>query len=127
MKTLFVIAACVAAAAPTVAPAQTGGGRNTDSVGYCISEGFYGNEPNQADGSPGGPSEQPRGGNARGGVVPSQSPGPKVTNPDGSVREGASIGDANRQLRALADAGVVDTPRNAAQFCRALGFGHSRT
>ena len=126
MKKLFVLAACAAVAAPSVVAAQSGGGRNKDTVGYCISDVFYGNEPNQADGSPGGPSEQPRGGNARGGVVPSQSPGPKVTNPDGSVRDGSSVGDANRQLRALHEAGVVDE-RNAPQFCRSLGFGHSRS
>ena len=124
MKTLLVIAACAAAAVPSVAPAQSAGGRNTDTTGYCISEVFYGNEPNQADGSTGGPSEQPRGGNARGGVVPSQSPGPKATNPDGSVREGASVGEVNRQLRELKEAGVVDQS-NLAQYCKAFGFGHN--
>ena len=125
MKKLLVLAAAVAVAAPTFAAAQTGGGRNKDTVGYCISDVFYGNEPNQADGSPGGPSEQPRGGNARGGVVPSQSPGPKVTDPDGSVRDGASVGEVNRQLRTAYELGLVDE-RNAPQFCRAFGFGHSR-
>jgi hypothetical protein len=124
MNKLVVLAACAAVAAPAIASAQSGGGRNTNSVGYCISEGFYGNEPNQADGSTGGPSEQPRGGNARGGVVPSQSPGPKVTEDDGSVRDGASIGEANRLLRSGAAIGGI-TAKNAPEFCRALGFGHS--
>jgi len=68
-----------------------------DSVGDCISDGFYGNEPNMADGSPGGPSEQAPG-TKGGNVVPSQSPGPKVTNPDGSVRPGASVGDIHKQF-----------------------------
>ena len=52
-----------------------------DNVGYCISDGFYGNQPNE---------------DADGNVVPSQSPGPKRTLPDGSVVVGNSIGDYQR-------------------------------
>lgn len=47
------------------------------TVGDFVSDGFYGNEPNELDGQ----------------TVPSQSPGPFVTNPDGSVRPGASWGE----------------------------------
>ena len=108
--------ACAALAVPTFAPAQpAGGGRNTDTTGYCLSEGFYGNEPNQADGSPGGPSEQPRGGNARGGVVPSQSPGPFVTDPQtGEVSRGRSIGQFNRDFDEEMEAAGY---KNVAQVC----------
>src|SRR5687768_12959998 len=46
--------------------------------GDAISDGYYGNEPNEVDGQ----------------TVPSQSPGPKVTDPaTGEVIEGASWGD----------------------------------
>lgn len=64
-----------------------------DSVGDCISDGLYGNEPNMADGSLGGPSEQTPGSQA-GNVLPSQSPGPFVNNPtdpDNPTR-GRSVG-----------------------------------
>ena len=66
--------------------------------GDAISDGFYGNEPNMANGAPGGPSEQEPG-TKGGNVVPSQSPGPKVTNPDGSVRDGASWGDVQQAVK----------------------------
>ena len=66
--------------------------------GDAISDGFYGNEPNIVDPfTPGGPEEQEPG-NKGGRVVPSQSPGPKVTNPDGSVRDGASWGDVQKHV-----------------------------
>ncbi len=66
--------------------------------GDAISDGFYGNEPNIVDPfAPGGPNEQEPGSQA-GRVVPSQSPGPKVTNPDGTVREGASWGDVQKTV-----------------------------
>jgi hypothetical protein len=55
-------------------------GSSEGTVGDFISDGFYGNEPNEVDGQ----------------TVPSQSPGPKVTNPDGSVRAGASWGDVQQ-------------------------------
>ena len=74
----------------------------------AISDGFYGNEPNIVGPfAPGGPAEQEPG--TKGGrVVASQSPGPKVTNPDGSVRPGASVGDVHKQF----GGGVVPA------FCR---------
>jgi|SRR5687768_4499078 len=73
-------------------------GSTEGTVGDFISDGFYGNEPNIVDPfAPGGPSEQEPG--TKGGrVVPSQSPGPKVTNPDGSVRQGASWGDIQQTV-----------------------------
>ena len=52
-----------------------------DNVGYCISDGFYGNQPNE---------------DAEGNVVPSQSPGPQRTLPDGTVVTGNSVGDYQR-------------------------------
>jgi hypothetical protein len=57
-------------------------GSEEGTVGDFISDGFYGNEPNEVDGH----------------TVPSQSPGPKVTNPDGSVRPGASWGDVQQTV-----------------------------
>ena len=80
----------VAGPASAAGPGPTGPGGTT---GDCISDGFYGNEPNIVGPfAPGGPAEQEPG--SKGGrVVASQSPGPFVTNPDGSVRPGASVGD----------------------------------
>ncbi|MEO8548007.1 MAG: hypothetical protein ABI422_06535 [Sphingomicrobium sp.] len=75
----------------------SGNAQSGATVGDCISDGFYGNEPNMANGAAGGPAEQAPGTNA-GNVIPSQSPGPKVTNPDGSVRNGASVGDINQEF-----------------------------
>ena len=62
------------------APAQAAPDEVRNNVGYCISDGFYGNQPNR---------------DADGNVVPSQSPGPKKTLPDGTVVDGNSIGDYN--------------------------------
>ena len=50
------------------------------TVGDCMSDGLYGNEPNMANGRPGGPAEQAPGSQA-GNVLPTQSPGPWVNNP----------------------------------------------
>lgn len=86
-----------------------GNNNNGPTVGDCISDGFYGNEPNIVGPfAPGGPAEQEPG--TKGGrVAPSQSPGPKVTNPDGSVRPGASVGDVSQQFG----------PGAVPAFCRA--------
>lgn len=87
------IAAAVAVALVCAVPASAAGNANSGpTVGDCISDGFYGNEPNTANGAPGGPAEQAPGANA-GNVLPSQSPGPFKTLPDGSVVPGNSIGD----------------------------------
>jgi hypothetical protein len=87
----------LAALIVAVAPAQAAGnGQSGPTVGECMSDAFYGNEPNMANGAPGGPAEQAPGSQA-GNVIPSQSPGPLVTLPDGSVIRGRSVGDY-RQL-----------------------------
>ena len=63
-------------------PAQGAGNeQSSPTVGDCISDIVYGNEPNQADGTAGGPAEQAPGDNA-GNVVPTQSPGPFLNNPN---------------------------------------------
>lgn len=75
MKKLLMVTA-LAFAVGSTAQAQS-----TDTVGHCISDGFYGNEPNIIDPyAPGGPADQDPGTVARR-VVPSQSPGPWVNNP----------------------------------------------
>jgi len=63
-------------------PAQGAGNDQSGfTVGDCISDVVYGNEPNMANGAPGGPAEQAPGDNA-GNVVPTQSPGPFLNNPN---------------------------------------------
>ena len=107
---LIIIAATVAIAA-TASPAVAERGQNGLTVGDCISDGFYGNEPNMADGSLGGPSEQ-QPGTKGGNVLPSQSPGPFVTNPStGEVTRGHSVGYYNTQ-------GI-----NIPEICRDLSQG----
>ena len=77
-KTLFL---GFAAAAIIAAPATAGGNEQSGlTVGNCMSDILYGNEPNMAGGTPGGPAEQEPGSQA-GNVLPSQSPGPFVNNP----------------------------------------------
>ncbi|HEX6604674.1 MAG TPA: hypothetical protein VF027_07330 [Sphingomicrobium sp.] len=94
-KTVFLgIALAALATAPAAADRNAQSGA---TVGDCISDGFYGNEPNMADGSLGGPAEQQPGTQA-GNVLASQSPGPFVTNPiTGEVTRGNSIGYYNSQ------------------------------
>lgn len=95
-------------AAGAVPALAAGNSHSGPTVGDCISDGIYGNEPNMADGSLGGPAEQAPGTQA-GNVLPSQSPGPFVTNPvTGEVTRGNSIGFYNSQ-------GI-----NIPQLCRAL-------
>jgi hypothetical protein len=85
-----------------------------NTVGDCISDGLYGNEPNiEGPFAPGGPQEQEPG--TKGGrVVPSQSPGPFVNaGPNEPPRNdrvrGGSVGDFNRQFG----------PGAVPEFCRA--------
>ena len=89
-KVLFIALATVAMAAPPAFAA--GNAQSGPSVGDCISDGFYGNEPNMADGTAGGPAEQTPGSQA-GNVLASQSPGPFKTLPNGDVVRGNSVGD----------------------------------
>jgi len=84
-------------AAGAVPALAAGNSHSGPTVGDCISDGIYGNEPNMADGSLGGPAEQQPGTQA-GNVLPSQSPGPFVTDPTtGEVSRGHSIGYYNGQ------------------------------
>lgn len=107
-KKLIIVAVVTAAFA---SPAALAAGNGSPTVGDCISDGFYGNEPNMADGSVGGPAEQQPGTQA-GNVLPSQSPGPFVTDPTtGEVSRGNSIGYYNSQ-------GI-----NIPEICRALTSG----
>ncbi|MBA3757517.1 hypothetical protein H0X09_01480 [Candidatus Saccharibacteria bacterium] len=71
----------------------SGNAQSGPTVGNCISDIVYGNEPNMANGAPGGPAEQVPG-TKGGNVVPTQSPGPFVNNPtdpDNPTR-GRSVG-----------------------------------
>ena len=95
MKTskIFAVAAASATMLVGSVSAQAAGNEQSGpTVGNCISDIFYGNEPNMANGGPGGPAEQAPGSQA-GNVLPSQSPGPKKTLPNGSVVPGNSVGD----------------------------------
>lgn len=76
-KSLFQL---VLASGLALLPVSAGAQRNDASVGNCMSDILYGNEPNMADGTSGGPEEQEPGTQA-GNVLPSQSPGPWVNNP----------------------------------------------
>jgi hypothetical protein len=99
LKKLIICAVSAAALAAPATGLAAGNAQSGPTVGDCISDGWYGNEPNVV-----GPYVQDAGpaevapGTKAGRVVPSQSPGPKVTNPDGSVRNGASIGDLHQQF-----------------------------
>jgi hypothetical protein len=80
-----------------------GNAQSGPSVGNCISDGLYGNEPNIVGPfAPGGPAEQEPG--TKGGrVVPSQSPGPFVNaGPNEPPRNdrvrGPSVGALNQQF-----------------------------
>lgn len=79
-----------AAAAIIASPASASGNDQSGAtVGNCMSDILYGNEPNMAGGTVGGPAEQEPGSQA-GNVLPSQSPGPFVNNP--SDPENPTIG-----------------------------------
>lgn len=77
-------------------PASAANAQLEGTVGDCISDGLYGNEPNiEGPFAPGGPEEQEPGSLAGGRVAPSQSPGPFVNNPldPDNPFEGNSVGD----------------------------------
>ena len=99
-KILMIAAISMAFAAPATAQVY-------DSVGDCMSDGLYGNEPNMADGTPGGPSEQTPGSQA-GNVLPSQSPGPFVNNPD----------DPTNPTRGRSAGGWMQDGVNIPELCR---------
>jgi hypothetical protein len=90
MATAFLFAALPALGA--------GNDQSGPSVGDCMSDILYGNEPNMANGAPGGPAEQEPGTQA-GNVVPTQSPGPFVNNPTDpeNPTRGRSAGQWNQE------------------------------
>jgi hypothetical protein len=92
-KKLITFGAAALLSLPALAGTAFAAGHDSNpTVGNCISDIFYGNEPNMANGAPGGPADQAPGSQA-GNVLPSQSPGPFVTNPlTGEVTKGHSIG-----------------------------------
>ena len=117
-KIFFAVAAIsVAFGTPSFASGNQNSNSHSQGVGNCISDGLYGNEPNMANGAPGGPAEQTPG-TKGGNVLPTQSPGPSLNNPSdpSNPTPGPSVGDINAALRAL-PAGVA--PRNTAQLCKA--------
>jgi|GEM_PF-3046019 len=104
MKPTLFLAAASAVVLGSIPPAlAAGNARSGPTVGDCISDGLYGNEPNIVGPfAPGGPAEQPPG-SVAGRVVPSQSPGPFVnTGPNDPPRNdrvrGSSVGDFNQQF-----------------------------
>jgi hypothetical protein len=94
--------ACAALACALIVPSTSLASGNSKpqtqlTVGNCISDVVYGNEPNMANGAPGGPAEQAPG-TKGGNVLPTQSPGPWVNNPsdpDNPTR-GRSVGQFNQ-------------------------------
>ena len=98
-----------------VATAQAAGNDQSGfTVGDCISDVVYGNEPNMADGTLGGPAEQVPGTQA-GNVLPSQSPGPFVNNPNDpeNPTRGRSVGQFQQDgidIPELCRAAVAVTP-----------------
>jgi hypothetical protein len=91
--TLYVAAALTALFIAAIPAYGSGNDQSGFTVGDCISDVVYGNEPNMADGAAGGPAEQEPGTQA-GNVLPSQSPGPFVNNPNDpdNPTRGRSVG-----------------------------------
>lgn len=102
---LALAAAVTLGAAPAFA---AGNAQSGATVGDCMSDMLYGNEPNMADGSPGGPAEQEPGTQA-GNVLPSQSPGPFVNNPN----------DPDNPTRGRSAGGFMQDGINVPELCRA--------
>ena len=94
------LASASAALIVAAAPAQAAGNEESGpTVGDCISDGLYGNEPNMASGALGGPAEQAPGTNG-GNVLPTQSPGPFTNNPSDpdNPTPGTSVGGYHQQF-----------------------------
>jgi hypothetical protein len=105
-RKLFLAAAAMSlGAAPALA---AGNGHSGATVGDCMSDILYGNEPNMADGSLGGPAEQAPGSQA-GNVLPSQSPGPFVNDPN----------DPDNRIRGRSAGGFMQDGINVPELCRA--------
>ena len=94
IKLSLAVVAIASASIFTAGPALASGNSTSGlTVGNCISDILYGNEPNII-GAPGGPAEQLPG--TKGGrVVPTQSPGPFVNVPSdpSNPKPGDSVGD----------------------------------
>src|SRR3954470_8062727 len=92
-KLLIGAVAVLSIAGSGVSAFAAGNTHSGQTTGDCVSDIFYGNEPNMADGTPGGPAEQAPGTKA-GNVLPSQSPGPFVNNPNDpeNPTRGRSVG-----------------------------------
>ena len=125
MKTTLYLSVAAALAVGASAPALgSGNAQTSNTVGNCISDGFYGNEPNIEPFAPGGPPEQEPG--TKGGtVVPSQSPGP-------FVNSGPNPPPRNDRVRGSSIGGVHQTFGGGAApaFCRTAtgtGGGANRT
>ena len=88
-----VVVALVAMLVVAAVAQAAGNDQSGFTVGNCISDGLYGNEPNMANGAPGGPAEQAPGSKG-GNVLPTQSPGPFVNNPNDpdNPTRGRSVG-----------------------------------
>lgn len=99
----------LAAAAIALASAAPASAQLFDSVGACISDGLYGNQPNMADGSPGGPQDQTPGSQANN-VLPTQSPGPFVNNPN----------DPQNPTRGRSVGGFQQDGINVPEICREI-------
>ena len=110
MKTSVIFVALLGMAASPLA--ASGAAPADPSVGYCISDILYGNQPNMADGTPGGPANQIPGSQA-GNVLPSQSPGPFVNNP----------GDPDNPTRGRSVGGFMQDGIDVPSLCRAA-FGN---
>ena len=107
MNRKLILAAAAAAALGTAPSLAAGNANSGATVGDCMSDGLYGNEPNMADGSLGGPAEQEPGSQA-GNVLPSQSPGPFVNNPN----------DPDNPTRGRSAGGFMQDGFNIPELCR---------
>ena len=97
----YIAAFALTASTFTAGPALASGNSTSGpTVGNCISDIIYGNEPNIVGPfAPGGPAEQLPG--TKGGrVVPTQSPGPFVNNPTdpSNPTRGSSVGDFQQEF-----------------------------
>src|SRR5829696_3068936 len=108
-KVLALAGASIALLVVAVPAQRAGNDQSGLTVGNCISDIVYGNEPNMANGAVGGPAEQVPG-TQSGNVVPSQSPGPFVNNPNDpdDPTRGRSVGQFQQD--------GVDIP----EICRTL-------
>ncbi len=112
-KLSLTVAASMLLTSGFAAPVLAAGNANSGfTVGNCISDVVYGNEPNMADGSLGGPAEQEPG-TKGGNVLPTQSPGPFVNNP----------GDPDNPTRGRSVGAFQQDGINITELCRAAA-GH---